>query len=123
VRAARVNGLVAAVLVATAAIASWPDVGDAGRHAGIALAVMLLTRFGMLHLPPRPLARAGLVIVAALSYGLVWLAITGGAQPSTAQASRASRLARSALPAFAMLIVPAAIASRSHSTNADRRRV
>jgi membrane-associated phospholipid phosphatase len=121
-RAARLNALLAAGLVATALIAGWPEMGDVGRHAGIALAVVLLTQFGMWHLPPRPLARAGLVGAAAVSYGLVWFALTGGLQSAQEQISRGNRLARSALPAVAMLVVPAAIAHRTRSTSADRRR-
>jgi len=98
-RAALINALVAAALLVVALLAGRPDIGDSGRFAGLAAAVVLLARYGMVHLPPRPLARAGLVIVAAASYALVGAALTYGLPPS--------RVAASALPAFAMLSVPA----------------
>ncbi len=107
-RATHINALLAAGLVVAALIVGRPDVGDAGRLAGMAVAVACLTRFGMLRLPSRPLARAGLVTIAALTYGLVWAACL----PSQTPASHGHRLAASALPAFAMLFVPAALASR-----------
>jgi hypothetical protein len=109
-RAALINALVAAALLGTALIAGRPDLGDTGRLMGMAVAVLLLVRSGMLHLPPRPMARAGLVTAAALSYGLVWAALTFGLPASRGPAPPARRLARAALPAFAMLFVPAAIA-------------
>ena len=120
-RAALVNALVAAVLLGVALITGRPDIGDAGRLAGIGLAVLLLTRFGMVHLPPRPIARAGLVTIAAGSYALVWAALTFGLQPSRGPASTASRLAASALPAFAMLFVPAASVRMHRSATLARR--
>jgi membrane-associated phospholipid phosphatase len=120
-RAALINGVVAAVLLGVSLIAGWPDIGDAGRLAGIALAVLLLMRSGMVHLPPRPMARAGLVTIAAASYALVWAALTFGLQPSRGAASTGSRLAASALPAFAMLFVPAA-SVRMHRVAALARR-
>ena len=107
-RATRLNALVAAGLVVAALLFGKPDTGDAGRLAGIAVAVGCLTRLDMLRLPSRPMARAGLVTIAALSYGLVWAAFL----PSQPPASHGRRLAASALPAFAMLVVPAAVASR-----------
>lgn len=120
-RAARINALVAAGLVVAALIAGRPDVGDAGRLAGMAVSVACLTRFGMLHLPSRPMARAGLVTIAALTYGLVWAVAAG--LSGLGSASHGRRLAASALPAFAMLFVPAAIASRSRARMFDSRGV
>ena len=120
-RAARLNALVAAGLVVAALIAGRPDTGDAGRLLGLAVAVACLTRFGILQLPSRPTARAGLVTIAAISYGLVWAALTFGLQPSRAPASHGPRLAASALPAFALLVVPAAIASRHRTRRPDSR--
>jgi len=120
-QAALINALVAAALLGVSLIAGRPDIGDAGRLAGIALAVLLLTRSGMVHLPPRPMARAGLVTIAATSYALVWAALTLGLQPSRGPASTASRLAASALPAFAMLVAPAASVRMNRSAAFARR--
>jgi len=120
-RAALINALVAAALLGAALIAGRPDVGDAGRLAGIALAVLLLTRSGMVRLPPRPLARARLVTIAAASYALVWAALTFGLPPSRGPASAGSRLAASALPAFAMLVVPAASLRMNRPATIGRR--
>ena len=120
-RAALLNALVAAALLGTALIVGRPDVGDAGRLVGMAGAILLLTRLAMVHLPPRPMARAGLVMTAAISYGLVWAALTLGLPASRVSASTASRLARSALPAFAMLMVPAAITSRNRAAALARK--
>ena len=106
-RAALLNAVVAAVLLSAALILGRPDIGDTGRLAGLALAILVLTRTGLVHLPPRPLARAALVTIAGVSYGIVWAALSYGLQPSTP-----TRLAASALPAFVMLVVPAAIGSR-----------
>jgi len=102
-RAALINVILAAVLLGAALIDGRPDIGDTGRLAGLAAAILLLTRFGLVHLPPRPLARVGLVLLAAASYALVWAALMFGLRTSPAAAR--------ALPAFAMLFVPAAIAS------------
>ena len=104
-RAALLNALVAAALLGVALLAGRPDIGDAGRLAGMAVAVLLLTGSGMVQLPPRVVARAGLVLIAAASYALVWGALT----------STGNRLASSALPAFAMLFVPAASVSTNRS--------
>lgn len=120
-RAALINALVAAALLGTALVAGRPDLGDAGRLVGMAAAVLLLTWIGMVHLPPRPMARAGLVITAAISHALVWAALTFGLPAAHVPASAASRLATSALPAFAMLFVPAAIASRNRSAALARK--
>jgi hypothetical protein len=59
----------------------------------------------VLLLPSRPLARAGLVVAAAVSYGLVWFALSSIASPPLA----------GMLPAFAMLMVPAALAGRARA--------
>jgi hypothetical protein len=66
----------------------------------------------MLQLPPRPAARAGLVLIAAVSYGAVWAALTFGLQTPGVPRATGSRLAASVLPAFAMLVIPAAIGGR-----------
>jgi membrane-associated phospholipid phosphatase len=101
-RAALINALIAAALLGTALAAGRPDAGDTGRLAGMAAALLILTWTGMVHLPPRALTRAGLVVLAAGSYALVWAALPAG-----------SRVAASALPAFAMLFVPAVLVSRN----------
>ena len=119
-RAALISALVAAVLLATSLIAGRPDLGDTGRLAGMAMAVLLLARADMVHLPSRPLIRAALVMLAACSYGVVWASLTFGLQPLQLPAA-AHRLARSALPAFAMLVVPAAIACRRRPAVLTRR--
>jgi hypothetical protein len=66
------------------------------------------------------LTRAALVLLAACSYGVVWGALTFGLPPSPLPAA-AHRLAKSALPAFAMLVVPAAIACRRRPAVLARR--
>ena len=119
-RAALLNALVAAALLGMALLAGRPDVGDTGRLAGMAMAVLLLARADMVHLPSRPLIRAALVMLAACSYGVVWASLTFGLRPLPLPAA-AHRLARSALPAFAMLIVPAAIACRRRPAVLTRR--
>jgi hypothetical protein len=110
-RAALLNAVVAAVLLGAALILGRPDIGYTGRRAGGALAILVLTRTGLVPLPPRPMARAALVTIAGVSYGVVWAALTFGLQASTAV-----RLAASALPAFVMLVVPAAIGNRHRLT-------
>jgi hypothetical protein len=106
-RAALLNAVVAAVLLGAALILGRPDIGDTGRLAGLALAILVLTRTGLVHLPPRPMARAALVAIAGISYGMAWAALTFGLEASTA-----TRVAASALPAFVMLVAPAAIGNR-----------
>ena len=119
--AALINVLVAAALLGLALLFGRPDVGDAGRLAGLALAVLLLARSGMVHLPPRRLARAGLVMLAAVSYTVVWAGLTFGLQPSRGPGSAGGRLAASALPAFAMLVIPTASLRRNRAALHARR--
>ena len=75
----------------------------------------------MVHLPPRRLARAGLVMLAAVSYTVVWAGLTFGLQPSRIPRSAGGRLAASALPAFAMLVIPTASIRRNRAALHARR--
>lgn len=118
-RAAQINALVAAALLGAALTVGRPDVGDTGRLAGIAAAALALTHLGMVDLPRGLLARAGLVTIAGLGYGLVWAVLTFGLPPQRVAAT-ARRLATSALPAFAMLALPAAISGRHRSGAPER---
>ena len=120
-RAALISALVAAVLLASALFAGRPDIGDTGRLAGMAIAVLLLTRSDLVHLPSRPLTRAALVTLAAVGYVLVWAALTFGLPSARAPVSTGRRVATSALPAFAMLVIPAAIACRRRPAALARR--
>jgi membrane-associated phospholipid phosphatase len=105
-RAALLNAVLAAALLGAALIIGRPDVADTGRLAGIAFAVLVLMWTGMVDVPPRVLTRAGLVVLAAVSYALMWGALTPAG----------SRVASSVLPAFAMLFVPAALVNRGRAT-------
>jgi hypothetical protein len=105
-RAALLNTGIAGTLVAIALVAGRPEVGDAGRLLGIAVAVLVLMRLGIRNLPPRWTTRAGLVVGAAAGYGVMWAALTFGLQAAGYRSSPAGHLAASALPAAAMLLVP-----------------
>ena len=120
-RAALISAVVAAGLLASAWVTGRPDIGDTGRLAGMAIAVLLLARADIVHLPSRPVARAALVTLAAVSYGLVWAALTFGLPTARAPVSAGRRVVTSALPAFAMLFVPAAIACRRRPAALARR--
>ena len=118
-RAAWLNAVVAAALVAVAVACGRPDVGDAGRLLGMTVAVLLLVRLGVGDLPSRWITRARLVLSAAVSYGVMWAALSLGLQAVDAAASPAGRLAKSAVPAAAMLLVPG-LSIRRHEARARR---
>lgn len=120
-RAARRSAIVGAALLAAALTLGRPDIGDSGRLAGIAIAVLVLMRLGVVRLPPRVAVRVGLVAAAAVSYGLVWAAMTLGLPAASGPASSATRVAASVLPAFAMLAVPGAVIRRFASVHRPSR--
>jgi membrane-associated phospholipid phosphatase len=90
-----------------ALLAGLPDAGDAGRMLGLALGLLVLVRHDVFEFAVSGWTRALLVVTAAAAFAAAWAvmrAVVDAAEPSGVSALR---LAASALPNAALLIVPA----------------
>ncbi len=98
--------LVATALAVIALLTGYPDVADSGRLLGIACAAMVVAQHDLVDLPDAWRARALLVLFAAAGFAAAWMIVTFGLDHAGVLDSRGGRLAASAVPAAAMLLVP-----------------
>jgi len=103
---------VAIIMAGGALLVGLPDAGDAGRLLGTAIGVLFLVNHDVFARLKTIRAQAMLIVVAAAAFGGAWMltsAVLGDAPPDSVSAAR---LAASALPNAALLIVPALVPSR-----------
>lgn len=101
--------IVALVLAGGALLVRLPDAGDAGRLLGTALGVLVLVHRDVFEFAQTRTARAVLLTAAIVAFAAAWSLMTlilGNLQPSSVSAMR---LAASALPNAALLIIPACL--------------
>lgn len=106
------------VAAATVVLAWWarqPSMTDAGRLLGFASAALLIAHVDVPDVPQSWGRRAGLVLLAAGAFGLVWALLTVAFREAGVTPSPGARLAAAALPAFAMLAVPCWVARQPRS--------
>lgn len=103
---------IAIVLAAGALLVGLPDAGDAGRLLGTGLGVLVLVNHDVFHIALSRRGRVLLVVTAALAFGAAWGAMTLVLREAEPSSVSALRLAASALPNAALLIVPALLPRR-----------
>lgn len=103
---------VAAAVAATALLLGLPDAGDAGRLLGIAAGVLVLVNHDVFAPARTPRARALLFFSAAAGFAAAWGLATMLLEWTDPSRTSALRLAASALPNAAVLMVPALVGRR-----------
>ena len=103
---------VAAVLAGSALLVGLPDAGDAGRLLGTAIGLVVLVNHDLFEYASTTRARAILLISAAAGFAAAWGLMTMVLTEADPSSASALRLAASALPNAALLIVPALVPRR-----------
>ena len=103
---------VAIVLAAGALLIGLPDAGDAGRMLGTASGALFLVSHDVFARLSTVKARIMLVVIAGVAFAVAWVVMSLGLRLAAPSSASALRLAASALPNAALLIVPACIPAR-----------
>ena len=103
---------VAIVLAGGALLVGLPDAGDAGRLLGTAIGVLVLVHHDVFELAVSRRTRVILLFVATFAFGAAWGAMSLLLQEADPSSVSALRLAASALPSAAVLLVPAYLPRR-----------
>ena len=103
---------VAIVLAVSALLLGLPDAGDAGRMLGTAIGALFLVSHDVFARVKTVKAGVMLMVVAAVAFTAAWVAMSLVLQRTSPSSVSALRLAASALPNAALLIVPALIPAR-----------
>jgi membrane-associated phospholipid phosphatase len=106
---------IAIVFAGGALLVGLPDAGDAGRLLGTAIGALYLVRHDVFEREVTVAARAVLVIAAAAGFGGAWAVMSAALEQASPDSVSALRLAASALPNAALLIVPALVPARLYS--------
>lgn len=106
---------VAIVFAAGALLVGLPDAGDAGRLLGTAIGALYLVRHDLFERQVTVTARAVLVISAAAGFAGAWAVMSAALEQASPDSVSALRLAASALPNAALLIVPALVPARLYA--------
>ena len=100
-------GLVGALLV------GLPDAGDAGRFLGTAIGVLFLVNHDVFAHAATMASRVALLVASAAGFAAAWMVMSAALKEASPDSVSALRLAASALPNAALLIVPACIPARA----------
>jgi hypothetical protein len=103
---------VALVLAGTALLVGLPDSGDAGRLLGTAIGVLVLVHHDVFEFALSGRARALLLTGAMVGFAAAWGIMKLVLEQADPSSVSALRLAASALPNAAVLIVPALVPRR-----------
>ena len=103
---------IAIVLAGSALLVGLPDAGDAGRLLGTAIGVLYLVHHDVFSYALSRRARVLRLFTAAAAFGIAWWAMSQVLQEASPSSASALRLAASALPNAALLIVPAWLPAR-----------
>ena len=106
---------IAIVLAGGALLVGLPDAGDAGRLLGTAIGALYLVRHDVFEREVTVMARAVLVIAAAAGFAGAWAVMSAALEQASPDSVSALRLAASALPNAALLIVPALVPARLYA--------
>ena len=103
---------IAIVLAGGALLVGLPDAGDAGRLLGTAMGVLFLVHHDVFRRATSLRARTLLLIAAATGFAAAWMVMSLALEHASPDRASALRLAASALPSAALLIVPAWVPDR-----------
>jgi membrane-associated phospholipid phosphatase len=106
---------IAIVFAGGALLVGLPDAGDAGRLLGTAIGALYLVRHDVFEREVTVPARAVLLIAAAAGFAAAWALMSAALGQSSPDSVSALRLAASALPNAALLIVPALVPVRLYT--------
>ena len=95
-----------------ALLVGLPDAGDAGRLLGTAIGTLYLVRHDVFEREVTLPARAVLLVAAAAGFAAAWWVMSVALEQASPDSVSALRLAASALPNAALLIVPTLIPAR-----------
>ena len=99
----------AIVLAGAALLVGLPDAGDAGRLLGTATGVLFLVGHDVFARDTSIRARAVLLFVSAAGFAGAWMVMSAALEHASADSVSSVRLAASALPNAALLMVPACV--------------
>ena len=100
---------VAIVLAGSALLVGLPDAGDAGRLLGTSMGVLFLVHHDVFRRATSVRARTLLLFASAIGFGVAWTVMSSLLDYAPSDSVSALRLAASALPNAALLIVPACV--------------
>jgi hypothetical protein len=100
---------VAIVFAGGALLVGLPDAGDAGRLLGTAIGALFLVTHDVFAHAATFRARAVLLTTSAAAFGVAWWVMSAALENASPDSVSALRLAASALPNAALLIVPACL--------------
>jgi len=100
---------VAIVLAGSALLVGLPDAGDAGRMLGTASGALFLVSHDVFARLATVKARIMLLVTAIVAFTVAWVMMSLALRDSSPSSASALRLAASALPNAALLIVPACV--------------
>ena len=103
---------IAIVLAGSALLVGLPDAGDAGRLLGTAAGVLFLVSHDVFRREKTTRARAVLLIASAAGFAGAWMVMSAALGQASPDSVSSLRLAASALPSAALLMVPACIPGR-----------
>ena len=106
---------IAIVFAGGALLVGLPDAGDAGRLLGTAIGALYLVRHDVFEREVTVAARAVLVTAAAAGFAGAWAVMSAALEQASPDSVSALRLAASALPNAALLIVPALVPARLYA--------
>lgn len=111
---------IAIVFAGGALLVGLPDAGDAGRLLGTAIGALFLVRHDVFEREITVRARIVMLVVAAAGFAGAWAVMSAALERASPDSVSALRLAASALPNAALLIVPALVPERLLSEVARR---
>jgi membrane-associated phospholipid phosphatase len=100
---------IAGVCAGGALLVGLPDAGDAGRLLGTAIGALYLVHHDVFARLATVRARVALLTAAAAGFGAAWWVMEAALGNASPESISATRLAASALPSAALLIVPALV--------------
>jgi hypothetical protein len=100
---------IAIVLAGGALLVGLPDAGDAGRLLGTAVGVLFLVGHDVFARDTSLRARAVLLIASAAGFAGAWMVMSAALAHASPDSVSAVRLAASALPNTALLMIPACV--------------
>jgi membrane-associated phospholipid phosphatase len=100
---------IAIVLAGAALLAGLPDAGDAGRLLGTAAGVLFLVGHDVFARDTSIRARAALLLASAAGFAAAWMVMSVALEHASPESVSSVRLAASALPNAALLMVPACV--------------
>jgi membrane-associated phospholipid phosphatase len=121
---------IAIVMAGAALLVGLPDAGDAGRLLGTAAGVLFLVGHDVFTRDTSVRARAVLLFASAAGFAGAWMVMSAALEHASPDSVSSVRLAASALPNAALLMIPACVPRRilhgslmpAHSGRSHKRR-